>query len=131
MNYIHLNTEAFSFKLWQMFRTTLLVMFGMLIFKVDNIKTALEIVSSTVKANVIAITNLGLAKEDFRVIIVMTILLLIVSLCKENKIDLRQKLNEQNVPFQWICYIILIMIVIIYGIYGYGYDPSSFIYGGF
>ena len=47
---------------------------------------------------------------------------------QERGIKIREELAKQNLLFRWIIYIIAIEIIIVFGIYGEGYDASQFIY---
>jgi alginate O-acetyltransferase complex protein AlgI len=131
MKLLKINMQVFSFKLFQMFRTTLLVMIGMLIFTSNSLLDAYNTLISIFKANVVQITSLGLNKADFRLLIIMIFILLIIGYMKELGTDIREKLQEQNLPFRWLIYLILIFSIIIFGMYGTGYNPANFIYGGF
>ena len=54
-----------------------------------------------------------------------------VSLTQECGLHIRESLNKQNIVFQWIIIYGLFICIIIFGIYGFGYDASSFIYQQF
>ena len=72
----------------------------------------------------------GLDMLDFRVLIISIIVLFIVDYLK-TKFDVREKLFEQNIVFRWVIIYALIFAIIIFGCYGPGYDPASFIYRNF
>ena len=131
MRFLKINMQTFSFKLFQMFRTTILVMIGMLIFASSSITSALNTIKNVFGANMVQISSLGLTKADFRLLFIMILVLLLISYMKENGINIREKLQEQNLPFRWFIYLLLIFSIIIFGMYGTGYNPADFIYGGF
>lgn len=54
-----------------------------------------------------------------------------VSLLQEKGIHLREKISKQNLIFRWLLYYGIFFAIVILGIYGKGYNVSSFIYGQF
>ena len=63
----------------------------------------------------------------------MLIILIVVGItdCFRNKHDMIQWLSKQNIVIRWGIYAGLILIAIIFGIYGPGYNPSDFIYNAY
>lgn len=124
--------EVFSYRLFQMLRTTFLVLIGMTIFRSHSLIDAINMLKAVVtKSSGINVLNLGLSMSSFIVLIVATVIFFFVGLAKEKNINVNEKLNEQNLIFRWLVYFVMISIVLVFGIYGIGYDASSFIYGQF
>ncbi len=123
-----INTEVWSYKFFQAIRTILIVCFGMFLFRVDSFKQMGLMLHSKSSA---ALFSLGLKKVDFALLIVGVLVMLVVGVMQEFNINIRKELEKQNLLFKWLIYYIIIFSVIIFGIYGKGYDASSFIYGGF
>ena len=73
---------------------------------------------------------LGLSVYSWKYLIKMLIVAFIVDLILQ-KINLSEKIAKGNMMVRWIIYLILMFTVIIGGMYGYGYEASSFIYTGF
>lgn len=128
INIFKINTEVWSYKFFQAIRTILIVCFGMFLFRVDSFKQMGLMLHS--KSSV-ALFSLGLKKVDFALLIVGVLVMLVVGVMQEFNINIRKELEKQNLLFKWLIYYIIIFSVIIFGIYGKGYDASSFIYGGF
>lgn len=122
------NTEVWSYKFFQAIRTILIVCFGMFLFRVDSFAQMGVMLHSKASA---ALFSLGLKKSDFALLIVGTFIMLIVGVMQEFNINIRKELQKQNLIFKWLVYYIIIFSIIIFGIYGKGYDAASFIYGGF
>lgn len=122
------NTEVWSYKFFQAIRTILIVCFGMFLFRVDSFSQMSVMLHS--KAST-ALFSLGLKKADFALLIVGIFIMLIVGVMQEFNINIREELQKQNLIFKWLVYYIIIFSIIIFGIYGKGYDAASFIYGGF
>lgn len=123
-----INTEVWSYKFFQAIRTILIVCFGMFLFRVDSFAQMGVMLHS--KAST-ALFSLGLKKADFALLIVGIFIMLIVGVMQEFNINIRKELQKQNLLFKWLIYYIIIFSIIIFGIYGKGYDAASFIYGGF
>ena len=123
-----INTEVWSYKFFQAIRTILIVCFGMFLFRVDSFKQMGLMIHSNASASLF---SLGLKKADFALLMVGILVMLVVGVMQEFNINIRKELQKQNLLFKWFIYYIIIFSVIIFGIYGKGYDAASFIYGGF
>lgn len=135
---LKINTKAWSYKLWQILRTDMFVCIGMTIFRAENISASLKMIKSIFnihnlkmifsgKAFLLGGLNIG----DIVIIIISCTILLGVSVYKEKGKSARDTLKEQNLLFRWIVLYFLIFAILIFGIYGKGYDIQSFIYGQF
>lgn len=123
-----INTEVWSYKFFQAVRTILIVCFGMFLFRVDSFKQMGLMIHSNASTSLF---SLGLKKADFALLMVGILVMLVVGVMQEFNINIRKELQKQNLLFKWLIYYIIIFSIIIFGIYGKGYDAASFIYGGF
>lgn len=134
---VKINKDTFSYKLFQIIRTSIFVVFGMLIFRAGNLHIAWKMFKQ-----IFTITNLemlfngrlfaiGITNADFNILVVSVIIIFIVSLLQEKGYKIREEIAKQNLPFRWLLYYIIIFAIIIFGIYGPGYVASNFIYGQF
>ena len=64
-------------------------------------------------------------------VFLVILVLLVVSLMQEKGIRIRQKLEEQNMLFQWLVIIGAIVFVLIYGAYGDSFSAADFVYQQF
>jgi D-alanyl-lipoteichoic acid acyltransferase DltB (MBOAT superfamily) len=71
---------------------------------------------------------MGLTLATRNLLIVSLLILLIVDLCKYNKINLIVWITKQGLWFRWLIYFTAIFGILIFGVYGPGYDASQFIY---
>lgn len=71
---------------------------------------------------------MALSEKNFCVMLAGLVLLMWVDWLKRRKVDLKGMLARQNIWFRWLVYYGLIFAVLIFGIYGPGYDASTFIY---
>ena len=134
---LKINTETFSYRLWQMIRTTIFVIFGMLIFRSNSLHTAWHIFKNIFTTTNIDLLfngkmfNIGFTYADFNILVISTTIMLVVSILQERGNKIREEISKQNLPFRWILYYSIIFAIIIFGIYGPGYVASDFIYGQF
>ncbi len=133
---IGINTEAFSYKLYQALRTFLLFSFAMIFFRATSIGNGIQIIKSIFVYNPWVLTDnttlftAGLDLYDFRVLIISIIVLFIVDGLSRSG-SVREKLFKQNIVFRWTIIYMLIFAILIFGCYGVGYDPAAFIYRQF
>lgn len=131
---LHINTECFSWKLWQMIRTFIVLAVAKTLVKAPSLKAAFIILKKCVfdlKASFMTEglwANLGLTKNSLIVGILSLVVLLVVSILQENGMKIREKLSEQNFIFRWLVYIVAITVIIIFGVYGPESNASDFIY---
>lgn len=134
---LKINTECFSYRLWQMIRTTCFVFIGMLIFRAHSIKDAAKMFLSIFSYKNIGMLfngnlfKIGFDVQDFFIVIIGVIIMFVVGLLQEKGYKLRETIQKQNLLFRWILYYGVILTLIVFSIYGPGYNPSSFIYGQF
>ena len=77
------------------------------------------------------VTNLGVSWQDINLVILGVLFLLVVAILKEKHGSARRWIQKQNIGFRWLIWLMLFFVVLIYGLYGEGYDASTFIYQGF
>lgn len=77
-----------------------------------------------------ALLNLGLSMENYIVIFVALVVVLIVSLIQRTG-SVREKLEKQPVFVRYATMYALIIATLVFGAYGVGYDATQFIYNQF
>lgn len=112
-------------------------MLAWIIFRADGIKSGVSMIMSMFTIhNAWILTNdalfsLGLGWKEFMVLCFCLVVLLMVSLMQEKGTVIREKINQCWLPARWAMYICVILFIMVFGTYGYGYDAQAFIYGGF
>lgn len=132
---LKIKKERLAFKVWQIIRTFGLVCLGFVFFRSKNIFQAIYMLKSIFVNNFYeiflgGIYNLGLSKGDIIVALLGIFTLIIVSLLKQ-KCNVREEILKQHILVRYCIWIFLIIIILIFGYYGIGYDASSFIYQNF
>lgn len=133
---LKIRTDCFSWELWQMLRTFTLCCIGRVFFRAADLGVAVDIFKNMFDEFGLrfvmndALFNYGLTEDQFNVTIIFIIVLFIADMLQE-KMHLRERLSQQNLIFRWSIVLIGIFIILIFGMYGPGYDASSFIYEQF
>lgn len=119
------------------FITFCFVMFGWIIFRAKSLKIGISMLWSmlTLHNPWILFDNslfrLGLNQKEWEILILSLLILFLVSALQEKGISIRSWFNRQCLIVRWGIYLCVICSIWIFGTYGYGFDASDFIYGGF
>ncbi len=73
----------------------------------------------------------GFTQGDFKVAAISLILLIAMDILNFKDIEIRDKILSQSIWYRWIIMIGAILAILIFGIWGAGYNASSFIYQQF
>ena len=117
--------------------TFLLVNIGWIIFRAGDLNTGIQmIIRMFTKLNLWVLTgdaifNLGLDWKQFVIFWAAVVVLVIVGVKQEQGIDISGHIMKWKLPFRWAFLICVILGIMLFGTYGFGYDAQSFIYGGF
>lgn len=77
------------------------------------------------------ITSYGLSKYDFILLAVVLLIWLAVSVLEERGEDVRAYFAGRPIVIRWAFYYGIVLLVLITGIYGGGYDTAAFMYQSF
>ena len=117
-------------KLWQMVRTFVLVNFGMLLFRSNGTRAALDMLASLLRPYEGSLL-IKLDVQDLWVLVIGAVVLLVVDLLHERGVAIRESIARQPLPLRWAVYCGGMLAVMIFGAYGDNYDPAAFIYAQF
>jgi len=133
--FLHINRENIFYRIFQSIKMTMLVFIGELFFRAPTLSIGfgmLKKIFTNFKLNESnELLKLGLDKADYFIIILGIIVVFIISLLKEKKINIRESISKKNITIRWIIYISLILAIIVFGAYGPGYIPVDPIYADF
>ena len=73
----------------------------------------------------------GLTRGGFNVCILGILLLIIMDVLAYNGVEIRDRIIRQSIWYRWVIMIAGILSILIFGIWGAGYNASSFIYQQF
>ena len=131
------HTECFSWHLFRILRTLILVTLGKIITRASNFGLSLFMMHSMVTnwdTDIFwngSLLQLGLDGKDMVVLVVACCVLLTVSILQECGIKVRETLAKQNLYFRWTIYLCGVFSLILFGVYGLNYNAADFIYRGF
>lgn len=131
---LHINKEIFLYKSMQIIRTIILVFIGELFFRANTLIDGFKMFGMMIKnfsLNLIndgTIFELGIDRQDFIIVGVMTLVILVISIFKEKGINIRESIANKNIIIRWCFYYAIILSVLIFGAYGVGYIPVNPMY---
>lgn len=132
---LRINAQSFAYGIFQMFRTFLVVLVGYVFDVAPNFAEAmntfkLAFVDQSFSVGWSQISELGLDKFDYAIIIFAMIVVFVASVIQErhSSTTIREMLDKK--PFALRGFVIFagVMLVLVFGIYGPGYDPAAFVY---
>ena len=127
-------TDNFSWRLFQMLRTFAVCCIGRVMPRAQDMSAAMEIYKRTFQNATTEIFfngdiyKYGLDRQNMTIVLLAIGILWVVDLMQE-KMKIRDELAKQSLPFRWIVSISAVLIILVFGIYGPGYDATAFIYG--
>lgn len=127
------DTESSSWKMFQMVRTTLIFAGGRLLTRPDGLwKTKLIAKSILTDFNPWVLFDGTLFKysftvKDMNVIVVFLVIFALVSHYQQSG-SVREWIAKQGIVFRWGLIILAVLSVMVLGVYGPGYNASSFAY---
>ena len=129
---LHIRTESFGWRLFQMVRTFFICTIARVFFRANSLPDALLIFSKMFGAWRVpgGFFSLGMDRADFAVAVVSMLVLLTVSILQEH-MNIRKRLSERSLVLKWGVYLTALFVVIVFGVYGSTNSGTSFIYERF
>lgn len=133
---LHIPTKAFWWKLIQMSRTFFLCCIGRIFFRAPDLQVAGHIIKKITTdlqyQSLFSghIFQFGLGRANMMIALASIGILWSVSMLQE-RCSIREKVAKQNIVMRYALLYIAIFSILILGIYGPGYDTSTFIYNAF
>ncbi|MCQ2521126.1 MAG: MBOAT family protein [Lachnospiraceae bacterium] len=129
---LKINPDAKWYRAVQIFRTCVLVVIGELFFRAYGLKNGLHMFKRMVTnfsfllIDETTMKTIGVDAKDFIIVGMVVIIVLCVSILSEKGVSVRRKLADTNIVVRWIVLYALILCIVVFGAYGYGYvvvDP--------
>ena len=76
----------------------------------------------------VSLSALGWIRQDGVVLAAGLLMVLFVSVMEEKNVKVLEVIDRQRLPVRWSVYYILLFSVLLFGIYGSGYDAGQFLY---
>lgn len=132
---LRINAQSFAYGVFQMFRTFLVVLVGYVFDVAPNFSQAMNtfklvFVDQSFSAGWSQIRELGLDKFDYAIIIFGMIVVFVASVIQErhSSTTIREMLDKKSFALRGLVIFAGLMLVLVFGIYGPGYDPAAFVY---
>lgn len=131
---LHIRVDGIAWKIFGIIRTFCLVSVGRVLVKADNLAIGFGMwksVFTTFNPWVLfdeSLYNLGIGRKEFQCLLIALCLLSGVSYLQEKGFHIRESIAKQNIVVRWGIYYAAVFAVLIFGVYGIGYDAGSFIY---
>ncbi len=132
--FLRLKRESFGHKLFKVVTTFVLIDFAWIFFRANRFTDAFGIIKSMFSVRnwwVLfddSLFTLGLDWKNFVLLILAILILLVSDIFKYKGIKVRRVIMRQELWLRWSLYIAAIAGILVFGIWGPGYDASAFIY---
>lgn len=134
MKVLNVDKTAFSHRFLQMLITFGLVDVSWIFFRA-SFREGISILKSILGFGSIHwftwgdnLKAMGLTPETRNLLVVSLLILLVADICKYCKISIIEWLCAQGIWLRWLIYYVAIFGILIFGVYGPGFDASQFIY---
>lgn len=134
--WLKIKKESFGFRLFCSLRTLALMCITWIFFNTPSLSDGFwGLKNILINRNVWvlfdgSISVLGTSPEDLQIVFFAFLVILAVSILQERGVKIRESIEKQDLIFQWLIWLILLFAILIYGVYGPGYNPPDFIYRG-
>lgn len=135
---LRINDESIEWKTFQILRTFVLVgLIPRIIVRCASLSDAkvffynMIVLWGKMKWGRGTLFDMGLDVTHFVIAIVGIVIMIVVSVLKERGVSIRESISRMHIVVRWTIYIVVFYSIVIFGIYGPGYDASAFAYIGF
>lgn len=133
----HINDKASYWQLVQMVKTWIIIVVGELFFRAQGLKAGIEMFASIFQKPMInklfdgSLFQLGLDIGDFQAVVFGVGIVALIGYLREKNMISNDTLVKMPIISRSILYSFLILSIVIFGAYGYGYQQVDLIYAGF
>lgn len=130
---LHINTKAGSWRIFQMVRTFVLFVISRIITIPGDLHRSAQVFQGIFTRFHPehffdgSLYTLGLDRPNFILAVVCIFILWAVAMLQERG-SVRERIAGGNIVFRWAIYYAAFFAIVIFGIYGPGYDAASFVY---
>ena len=136
LNYFKLTDSSNIVIIFRFIKLLIVVCYGEMMCRVSGFSELLTMTKSiftnfNINQLPLVIPNMPLLISDWVIIFLGILIIFIIGLYKENKVNLQAKFDSLNTWKRWGILYILIFTIILFGAYGPGFDNIAMIYAGF
>ncbi len=132
---LHINPKSIPYTIFQIIRTFVIVLIGYVFDIAPSFSGAIDMMRRTLFDNNFRIgfsqiMSLGISKMEYFLLALCTLIIFIVSVIQERHKNetMRDILDRRSSVVRIGLIIICFFTILIFGIYGPGYDPADFVY---
>ena len=134
---LHTSKENKVVNVIRILKTWVIIFAGELFFRADSLREGFRMMRDIGKGTGISILWNGTALEwgldmaDWIVIFVSLIIVIVVNMIREKGVDITEALIRKPLVVRWAIVTALLLIIMIFGLYGPGFKEVDLIYAGF
>ena len=132
---LHINAQSAPYILFKILRTYILVLIGYVFDVAPSFRASLHtfkymLIDQNFSEGYHEIIDLGVYKKEFLLLFLGAVLIFIVSLVQEKHSDttIRDMLDKKPFIFRFAPIFIGFMALVVFGVYGSGFNPADFVY---
>ncbi len=133
----HVREDSRLLHAFQVIITFILVDVAWVFFRAESISQACGLLQiAATKWNLWSLWNddlylLGIDRKETWLMIIFIVIMFVVDYWHEKKIAIRDTIAGYSIVVRWTIYLAILMAVILFGKYGYGFNAADFIYMNF
>lgn len=129
----NIDRDSFSHRLYKIASTFLLFSFAVIFFGQNTFSGAILVIKNIWQFTPWVLTDgtfykLGLDRPNFNLMLMGLSLMVIADVLKYKGYDMPAIISRQSLWIRWCIYIGAIVLISVCGVWGHGYDATSFIY---
>ncbi|MBQ6521888.1 MAG: MBOAT family protein [Atopobiaceae bacterium] len=132
-----IDRSSLPYRIFRTVRTLIIVFVGELFFRAPGLGRGIELFSTIVKSFSLAsfadgtFLTLGLDAYDLVLVLIVFAGVIAVDVARERGVSLCTELGSRRIPLRWAALVALFLVIVIFGAYGYGYEPVDPLYAQF
>lgn len=126
----NINTERFSYRLFESLRTIGLMCIIWLFVLAPSFLKGFDVIANIFNLSSLDL-RISLPEVPYNIIFLSSLIVIIVDYMQYKGKNVLEEFNKQGLIFKYIVVFFILYLILTYGAYGPGYSPAEFIYGGF
>lgn len=133
-HFLRIDRGRFAFRVWQSIGTFILWDLSFVFFRITNVSEAaftIKQIFTDFSPWILtdkSLLNYGINSSQWSIVIIFMILALLIDIWHERGVRIRETIAGQHLIVRWGIYLCAIISIVLWGVYGIGYDAQSFVY---
>lgn len=132
---LRINAKSFPYTVFQIFRTFIVILVGYVFDVAPSFEEAMHtfalfFTDQNLSIGLSQISSLGLGNKEYLLILAGIVIIFIVSLIQErnDKTTIRELLDKKPFALRWFAVFAGVVTVVVFGVYGSGFNAADFVY---